>query len=316
MKGTPLSTLDVGLTRVPVHQNRKPVRSFDAMGALGEKFRAYALDVYETSDIEDLIHELPARAFDKLGRDRAAKTMLSNRNSIPSEVEREIEKDPVLRIVRKIDSSTWRWGYAHRSWNDIVSAMEGLSSFHLDSDEFEITLDQTTGRNDYGYSEHSRTYLDGVFGFLVHWKGEHVMTIGFSFAAGRRLLVQQVQNTKRSGNRWLFRLPRNRLEHIVDCFVRSFPKHRIYVADGADYAKRSLTSYLEARNRVAERLKRRNDDVEDRLTDREELEGLNEKISHLRHQMDRLRALYSDTGHHRQTREWKTNGVRHYAIAA
>lgn len=316
MKGTPLSTLDVGLTRVPVHQNRKPVRSFDAMGALGEKFRAYALDVYETSDIEDLIHELPARAFDKLGRDRAAKTMLSNRNSIPSEVEREIEKDPVLRIVRKIDSSTWRWGYAHRSWNDIVSAMEGLSSFHLDSDEFEITLDQTTGRNDYGYSEHSRTYLDGVFGFLVHWKGEHVMTIGFSFAAGRRLLVQQVQNTKRSGNRWLFRLPRNRLEHIVDCFVRSFPKHRIYVADGADYAKRSLTSYLEARNRVAERLKRRNDDVEDRLTDREELEALNEKISHLRHQMDRLRALYSDTGHHRQTREWKTNGVRHYAIAA
>lgn len=316
MKGTPLSTLDVGLTRVPVHQNRKPVRSFDAMGALGEKFRAYALDAYETSDIEDLIHELPARAFDKLGRDRAAKTMLSNRNSIPSEVEREIEKDPVLRIVRKIDSSTWRWGYAHRSWNDIVSAMEGLSSFHLDSDEFEITLDQTTGRNDYGYSEHSRTYLDGVFGFLVHWKGEHVMTIGFSFAAGRRLLVQQVQNTKRSGNRWLFRLPRNRLEHIVDCFVRSFPKHRIYVADGADYAKRSLTSYLEARNRVAERLKRRNDDVEDRLTDREELEALNEKISHLRHQMDRLRALYSDTGHHRQTREWKTNGVRHYAIAA
>ena len=195
MKGTSLSQLAGVLTRVPVHQNRKPVRSFDVMGALGEKFRAYALDVYETDDIEDLIHDLPARAFERLGRDRAAKTMLSNKNSIPSEVEREIEKDPILRVVRKIDSSTWRWGHARRSWNDIVSAMEGLSSFHLGSDEFEITLDQTTGRNEYGHSEHSRTFLDGVFGFLVHCKGEHVMTIGFSFAAGRRLLVQQVQNT-------------------------------------------------------------------------------------------------------------------------
>ncbi|WP_298847123.1 hypothetical protein [uncultured Salinicola sp.] len=316
MKGTPLSTLDVGLTRVPVHQNRKPVRSFDAMGIFGDKFRRYMLDYYDTDDIEELAHHLPIEAFRRLDTGKTAKTMLFPKNSLPSDVERELEKDPVLRIIRKIDSSTWRWGYDRGAWNDIVSAMEGLASFDLGSDEFEITLDQTTGRNDYGYSEHSRTYLDGVFGFLVHWKGEHVMTIGFSFAAGRRLLVQQVQNTKRSGNRWLFRLPRNRLEHIIDCFVRSFPKHRIHVADGADYAKRSLDSYLEARNRVAERLKRRNDDVEDRLTDREELEALNEKISHLRHQMERLRALYSDTGRHRQTREWKTNGMRHYAIAA
>jgi len=316
MKGTPLSQLDVAFTRVPVHQNRKPVRSFDAMTALGEKFREYALELYETDDIEDLIHRLPARAFLKLGTERAAKMMLSNKDSIPSEVEREIERDPVLRVVRKIDSSTWRWGLDRGGWNAIVTAMEGLSSFHLDNDEFEITLDQTTGRNEYGYSEHARTFLDGVFGFLVHWKGEHVMTIGFSFAAGRRLLVQQVQNTKRSGNRWLFRLPRNRVEHIVDCFARSFPKHRIHVADGADYAERSLESYMEARDRVAERLKRPTDDEEYRLSNEQELADFEERIAHLTAQRERLRMLYRDTGRHRQTTEWKTNGMRHYAIAA
>ena len=316
MKGTPLSLLASVLTRVPVHQNRKPVRSFDAMGILGEKFRAYALDYYGTDDIEKLIHNLPIQAFTKLGLDRAAKTMLSSQYSIPGDIERELEQDPVLRVVRKIDSSIWRWGHDRGSWNDIVSAMEGLSTFHLDNEEFEITLDQTTGRNEYGHSEHSRTFLDGVFGFLVHWKGEHVMTIGFSFAAGRRLLIQQVQNTKRSGNRWLFRLPRNRVEHIVDCFARSFPKHRIHVADGADYAKRSLGSYIEARDRVKDRLARHCDDQEYRQRDEQELAELEDRIGHLKAQQERLHALYRDSGRHRQASEWKANGMRHYAIAA
>lgn len=132
MKGIPLGDLDAGLTRVPVHLNRKPIRSFDAMSALGEKFRAYALDYYGTDNVEKIVHKLPAQAFHKLGTDRAAKTMLSNEYSIPSEVEREIEKDPILRAVRKIDSSVWRWGIDRCAWNDIVSALEGISSFTLE----------------------------------------------------------------------------------------------------------------------------------------------------------------------------------------
>lgn len=188
----------------------------------------------------------------------------------------------------------------------------------LSSDEFEITLDQTTGRNDYGHSEHSRTYLDGVFGFLVHWKGEHVMTIGFSFAAGRRLLIQQVQNTKRTGNRWLFRLPRNRMEHIIDQFRTAFPKHHIHVADGADYAHRSMESYQGARDRAVENLARL-DPVEDegRYAERKSrLEEIEQDIAHLEQETERLSRFYRETGRHQQTREWKTNGLRHYALAA
>lgn len=318
MEGIALQSLNAGLTRVPAHMNRKPVRSFNAMGLLGEKFRAYALDLYETDDIEELIHELPEQAFQRFDTDQAAKAMLSAKNSIPMDVERALEKNPVLKVVRKVDSSMWRWGYDRGSWNDIVSAVEGLAAFNLESEGFEIALDWTTGRNECGFSEHTRTFLDGVFGFLVHWKGEHVMTIGFSFAKGRRLLIQQVQNTKPTGNRWLFKLPKNRIEHVIKCFMKAFPKHRIHIADGADYANRSLDSYQAGQNHALEFMGRakRSNDLEEYEERKEHAERLGEKIAHLKSEIERLASLYRDTGRYERGRTWKTNGLKHYAIAA
>src|SRR3546814_1923886 len=64
--------------------------------------------------------------------------------------------------------------------------------------------------------KHSRTPLDGVFAYLVQYKGEHVMTLGFSLINDRQILLQQVQLKNRTGNRWLFRFPENRLEFIID----------------------------------------------------------------------------------------------------
>src|SRR3546814_14926469 len=44
----------------------------------------------------------------------------------------------------------------------------------------EVTLDYTNGYNEQGMGKHSRTPLDGVFAYLVQYKGEHVMILGFS----------------------------------------------------------------------------------------------------------------------------------------
>ncbi len=303
------------LSYVPVHLNHCPVRSFDAFEAMGPNVRKKLIDYYLSDDVVDFLHELPAKAFLKMGIDRAAKAMLSKKYSFSVGIEKELEQEEALHLVRKIDNSVWRWGRGRAAWNDIVDTYNGIRSFDMGIKGFTVTLDCTTGYNEKGYSREARAYLDGVFGFLVHWKGQHVMTIGFSIASGRRLLLQQVQATSKSGNRWMFKIPGNRMEFVLDRIRAAFPRHKIHIADGADYAKRSYCEYSEALDRQNMLLARERD-PEDIARTQEAVAKILQKIDTIKRDTPRIASLYSDVGRYSRGKTYKANGMRHYALAA
>lgn len=324
MEGVPLTTYVACLTKVPVHLNQNPVRAFDVLGRMGPHVRAYYRARFGDGDAHGQLHDLPAKAFARLDADAVAKALHSVRCAMPSDAERVLKANPTVALAMKIRSSMWRWGLRRAAWNEIVDAYDGMRSFDAGVPGLEVTLDHTTWLNPNGWSEHSRTFLDGVFGFLLHWKGKHVMTIGFSISGGRRLLLQQVQLTERAGNRWLFKLPTGRLEFVIDRLRAAFPRHRIHVACGEDIVDRNLESYrrgVAARRTSIERSQVR-PAAETKQTTLEhaeavaKIEELHAKISHLEADRPRLAAFYRDAGRHAMDSIHEVNGIRHYAIAA
>ena len=135
------------------------------------------------------------------------------------------------------------------------------------------------------------------------------MTIGFTIVAGRKLLLQQVQATSKSGNRWMFKLPANRLEFVIDKLRDAFPGHEILVADGEDYAGVSMGQYEDAYEIVSKRDNFDNDD-------REHLEYLSRKIAQLEQDMPRIAAFYRNTGRYQLGAEVKIADLKHYKLAA
>lgn len=159
------------------------------------------------------------------------------------------EKDPEYEIIRKISSSMWRWGWTDKSvkgWNSLVRAYNAIKSFDLGLKGLTIKLDYSTYYLEKGYSKYTRTFLDGVFAFLIYYKDKHVMTIGFSVASDNRILLSQFQLKNRKGNRFLYKLPKNRLDFIVDKFYKHFKGFDIYLVDGKSLAKSTQNMYENA----------------------------------------------------------------------
>ncbi len=231
--GIALSTYEQGaLRKVPFHLDRKPNRSFDLGARLGGRAVEWLRERFGDEDGIDLpavVHCIPMEIYRNLSLDEMCKVRFSTRTMMQQSVEDAFKGEPRYAVYHKITSSMWRWGCGRPAWNEVVDVYEGIRRFDFGHSDFEVTLDHSTSFNECGYSEHSRTFLDGVFGYLVHHRGEHVMTLGFSVMSGRRLLIQQVQLRNRRGNRWLFKLPRNHLEHAVERFRESFPRHRLYI---------------------------------------------------------------------------------------
>lgn len=149
--------------------------------------------------------------------------------------------DPPAFVIWKIRNAMWHWGWVD-DYNVFVDAYEGIRrwTFHPD---FEIRLDHTRGCNERGTAQHllkvydvksekEPVYLDGAFGFLVYYKGEHVLTIGFS-PSRHGILLTQVQMRQKKGNRWLYRLHKNYLDYVIDRFMDAFPTTPICLADGS-----------------------------------------------------------------------------------
>lgn len=341
MSGMPLDFYVDELRKVPVHLNHNPVAAFDALDKVGPAARAYiAAHQCEPASVETL-RTLPLRGFARLSLDEICKIRHSTTYTMEDDVENAFRKDPRFMIVNKIKSSMWRWGLMTAGWNEIVDAYDGLRSFDLGVPGFTVTLDHTEGHNACGWGEYSSTYLDGVFAMLVHHKGEHVMTIGFSFACTRKVLVQQVQLKKPRGNRWLFKMPGNRMETVIDAMTRAFPRHRVFVVDGGSVARKNLETYGKGadrlrvrRDHIAEALKRRiaadfasggalehsrtfDEVVEEEREIEERQTRLDGKVEHLSGEVVRLDAFYADTGRFaRRGKPLRINHLDHYAIAA
>jgi hypothetical protein len=206
-------------------------------------------------------------------------------------------------IVWKIKNSMWRWGLSKGTWNEVVEAYNRLRHFSFDRPDFELRLDHTTYYNEYGYGKYSRVYLDGVFAYLVYYKRKHVMTIGFSIQEKKQILIQQVQTTARKGNRWLYQLPSNRLEFVVELFQKNFPGYRLWVIDGSSLAEKTIADY------------RRGLQGAERWGDAEEILAFKTKIEHLETDKSRLNALYKNTGRFCLGSSKSVNGILHHELA-
>jgi hypothetical protein len=315
------------LHRVPDEFDEKPSLAFDAWERVGPVTRAYVEEQWgPDADFGKIYYHLPLTAFGRLTFDELCKLRHSSGVMMDSSVEELFRKDPRHVVVRKIASSLWRWGRNEKKWNEIVDAYDGLRRFDLGLPGFDAVLDYTTGWNERGASEHSRTFLDGVFGFMVRHRGQHVMTVGFSFAGDRRLLLQQVQSARQKGNRWLYSFPQRRVEFVIDRLQAAFPDHSILVVDGAELARSSIESYRRGLGSARARVERARaalesgsaaswhaEDLESALKDEA---NFLRRIKHLEGDTGRLAEFYADTGRHaREGEAVKINGLTHHPLS-
>ena len=330
--GHPLDTFADLLPKVEARFDADPVASFDPWDHVEPWVREYVTDMGHPEDVPFMrIHtQLRFEAFDTMPFDLMCMLHHSGSSYMADAVRARREHDPRWAILHKIKSSAWHWtsnASGTIGWNDTVDAHASIRSFDIAVDGFETTLDWTRDTNPRGTGVRSRTWLDGTFAFLIHHRGRHVMTIGFSITADRRVLVQQIQNASRRGNRWLFSFPSNRVEHVIDRFVAAFPGFTVMLADGSDVAGFSLQGYrdelrLQSRLRRdhAVALRRGVGDAEHhrrmRAAHSTEAKAAAVKVAHLKAEIPRLDAFYADAGRYRRGDVVTSHGLRHYEMAA
>lgn len=289
MKGIAPHSLTKPLTHVQPENQTRPIQSFVSKEKLDE--------------IKDSYHRLPLESLSQLSFDQLCKLYFSSTITLHSTVEKKFETDIHLDVIRKIISSIWRWSRSRGTWNEIVDAYDRIRNFSFETNpDFNIRLDYSKGRNQSGYSKFSETFLDGSFGFLVHYRNKHVMTVGFSILNEKRILIQQVQLTQRSGNRFLYQLPNNRLEFIIDLFRKNFPDYLLHIINAKDLTKKIASEYKSS-------LERWHDSPERSAQ-------IKEAIRHLRADEKRLVSFYKNTGRYRLKKKTRVtaNGLSHFQI--
>lgn len=292
----------------------RPMDAFNAAEILGEDRMVALREFYGDVDLDAILRRLPAKALQQCFTfDQLCKIKFSQSIMMESCVEELFDRGSDAHVVyRKVDNSMWRWGYGRAKWNDVVDAYNAIKDFSLCVDEFDVTLDFTTGYNERGYSRDARVFLDGVFGLLVHYRGRHVMTIGFSLMSERRVLIQQIQMVNRRKNRFLYKLPENYVEHVVDCFAKAFKDHTICMADGESYTERNLRDYCDQVMTMNDHVVRETGDTKTRAI--EARAELNNKRLHLAQDAKRITELYSRLGKWERGEEIKVNGLLHHTL--
>ena len=322
MKGVSLDTFAEDLHPLPDELMTDPYCKGDLHAMLPAATIAFLEAAHGKGISGDRVRRLPRSTLEKLSFEDVARMRASSMFSMSSSMEEMFEEDPRFTLFDRIRTSMWHWGCHRPNWNEYVEAYRGLRRFRFDLPDFEARITWTNYACDGSESEHCDTWLDGHFAYLIHYRGVHVMTLGFSLSGPDRLLVQQVQTTSERGNRWLFRIPGNRMEFFVDLFARAFPSHRILVVDGVDLVERNVLGYLKALRKTearVERLGRRIETDEDRATFNQaviEHDLLSSRLEALKQDTERLAALYADCGRYRRLQPETINRMTHYPLAA
>ena len=236
---------------IPVYDKLRPPEQY-----LRKRFcyQDVGLPFEQEFDYENWKGGLPVQCFSQFTFDEFAKVWYSRDRAPlhyqelfqPSRPVCEQEPEKHHWLVGKLDSSMFRWGSSLRDWNSLVAFYRAITRFDFGLAGFDVHLDHTTWFHDRGFSYHTRTYLDGVFGYLIRYRNQHVMTIGFSASRDRKLLINQVQLKRPRGNRWLYKLPAHYLDYVIDRIAVAFPFQdgfTLYLADGSDLANRIKASY-------------------------------------------------------------------------
>ena len=195
-------------------------------------------------DFKNTYRQLSLESLANFSFDEFCKLVHSSEFMMSNCVESLFKTKAQYEIVRKIRSSLWRWGCNRGTWNEIVDAYDNIRNFSLgDLDNFEVRLDYSTSYNECGWSKYARIFIDGVFAFYLYHKNQHVLTIGFSIAGDRKVLIQQVQSPQQKNNRGLYKLPRNRMEFVIGLFAKNFPGYKLYSIEGGSLIENIINNY-------------------------------------------------------------------------
>lgn len=283
MRGIHLRLLPDVLRPVSQKHAGRPIHAITDIEAKLGVWGPYIREHYPSFDFVTDYRCLSLRALEGFSFDELCKMDYSGIYQMDRTVTDVFEKKPVHNVVKKIRNSMWRWGVGTGDWNEIVEAYDRIRNFSF-SDEFHVRLDHATYHNECGWSKYARVFIDGAFAYLIYHRGVHVMTIGFSVMEHRRILIQQVQSARKTGNRYLYRLPKNRLEYVIECFEKSFPGYRLYLIDGRRLVDKTRKQYEEGLERARE------------WADDAKIDEFTSKIAHLDADRERLIAFYADAG--------------------
>jgi len=246
--GIPFEELEgFNLFRVDPKFNLSPVDNFDPYELLEE--HREILEAEKWKFLEEIpLHNIPEFAFSNFTFDQICKAQFSS--FIQMDINHLFyrswggkEPDPRYELVRKLRNSMWHYGRRMPDWNTLVAAFERIPEFEFGNSDFHTTFDYTTGYNEYGTSKFIRYYLDGIFGYMVHYRGEHRLTIGFNISKNNKLLISQIQLVYGQGNRWLYKLPMNYFEYAIECIAETFPDFKLFLVEGNSLAARIRKSY-------------------------------------------------------------------------
>jgi hypothetical protein len=190
----------------------------------------------------DRRHELPEYCFRSFSKEDKLRIKFGSIITMHPTFVDALQMTNEFEVVNKIANSMWRYGYG-QDWNTLVRAYNGLKRFDF-GEGFEARIDMSTGCNTHGFTRYEGAYIDGTFGFLIYYKGKHVLTIGFSFADRKRLLIQQVQLKSKKGNRFLYKLPEHHLDYAIGKMREAFPDMGLYLCVADDQVKRIVQSYV------------------------------------------------------------------------
>jgi hypothetical protein len=187
-------------------------------------------------------YTLPIQCFKGFTKEDMYRLKFSTVIMMNPTVDSWLDEQQEHEVIQKIANSQWRYGFG-QDWNTLVLAYEGIRRFDFGIKDVEVRLDMTTGCNEQGYTRHTRTFIDGTLGFLIYFKGVHVLTIGFSIADKKRVLIQQVQMKQKKGNRWLYKIPCSILDYAIDRMTEAFSGMNVYLCKGEDQVNVINQSY-------------------------------------------------------------------------
>lgn len=159
-----------------------------------------------------------------------------------------IDGIPSLKLMKKIKLSNWHTRFHTFGWSAIKKLHHKITSINLGlGEDFEIRLDWTTGCNKCGYSEFTRTFLDGELAYVIYHKDEHVLTLSFdTYTSGDKVCVRfnQLQAVKRKGNRCLFKINKgNYFSYLLEKFHNHFADIEVHQLDPMVTINKSLETY-------------------------------------------------------------------------
>lgn len=151
-------------------------------------------------------------------------------------------------LFRKIELSSWHWGkYKSASYNECVDVYNSITKFDMGIEGFSVEVDTSSSWcNEKGYSKYTRTFLDAELAYIIRYKGKHVLTVSFNAILGgdKTIQIRQIQCKNKKGNRWMYKLPKNYIEFIVDKFFEIFQGYDIYMIRAATAVNEISESYL------------------------------------------------------------------------